>query len=98
VGGAPGLFTDSKSTNSLSAIVEPERNQAPMNTVIHFIGVDVHKESVSVSIARPTPPRSVTTARSAAHFQRSTFKVHSNAERGTIERGTFEPGMRNMEP
>ena len=28
------------------------QNQTPMSKVIHFIGLDVHKESVAVSIAR----------------------------------------------
>jgi transposase len=51
VGGAPGLSTNSNSTKKLSAIAELERNQTPMNQVIHFIGLDVHKESVAVSIA-----------------------------------------------
>ena len=27
------------------------QNQTPMNQVIHFVGLDVHKESVAVSIA-----------------------------------------------
>src|SRR4051794_37818454 len=33
----PALFTDSNGTEKLSAIAEPERNQTPMNNLIHFI-------------------------------------------------------------
>jgi hypothetical protein len=48
----PGLSADSTSTEELSAIAEPERNQTHMSTVIQFIAQDVHRETVSVSIAR----------------------------------------------
>jgi hypothetical protein len=34
----------------LSAIAGPERNQTPMSTVIHFIGLDVHKESSGATL------------------------------------------------
>jgi hypothetical protein len=49
----PGLSTDSNSTEKLSAIAEPERNQPPMSTLIHFIGVDVHKESGGATLWKP---------------------------------------------
>jgi hypothetical protein len=48
--GRPGLPKSSNSTDKLSAIAEPERNQTPMSTVIHFIGLDVHKESIAIPI------------------------------------------------
>jgi phosphatidate phosphatase APP1 len=28
-----------------------ERNQTPMNKIVHHVGLDVHKESIAVSIA-----------------------------------------------
>jgi hypothetical protein len=43
------LPLDSNSTENLNAMADAERHQTPMRTVIHFIGPDVHTESVAVS-------------------------------------------------
>ena len=29
--------------------ISNERNQTPMNKIVHYIGLDVHKESIAVS-------------------------------------------------
>ncbi len=49
--GACGLSISSNITHKLSVMAEHERNPTPMSPSIHFLGLDVHKESVAVSIA-----------------------------------------------
>jgi hypothetical protein len=39
-----------KGVCSASFIIN-ERNQTPMNTIVHYIGLDVHKETIAVAIA-----------------------------------------------
>ena len=31
--------------------IRNERNQTPMKKIVHYLGLDVHKESIAVSIA-----------------------------------------------
>ena len=56
VGGLRGVCRAGRSTGLVGADVldrnhKQVRNQRPMSQSIHFVGLDVHKESVAVSIA-----------------------------------------------
>jgi hypothetical protein len=33
------------------SLITVERNQTPMNKIVHYIGLEVHKETIAVSIA-----------------------------------------------
>jgi len=66
-GCAAGLSTGLVGADVLDRNSQLERNPTPMSKSIHFLGLDVHKESVAVSIAPSDSARSGITAASAAH-------------------------------
>ena len=83
--GRPGGSANLNKAESISSIDKQERNQTPMSTLIHFIGLDVHKESVTVRSRRsrwPTRPRSVITAELAARGSSADLQTCSLTYRG----------------